>query len=171
MAELQRLRDVLALSPVLEATVYDMKRRELTLKTASGGGPALAVVMGRAHPDHELVVMAADDARDLLCELSRPEYEGPMGGIRLPVPGSVRWVFRPGLEGEAIEGDGPGYAVVVYYQRVPRVDRWGHLHRGGVWWGTESCTDERGRQWTRHFDNLVTDDFGDLVSSETGVTP
>lgn len=171
MSELQRLKDVLAQAPVLQATGHDMKRRVLTLQIDLGSGPAVSGVLGRSYPDHEVVLVAADDARDLLDELSRPEYAGPLGGVRLVDPGRVSWWFRSGLADMAIDVFGHGYESTVYFDRFPRVDQFGNAHRGGVWWGTENRRDGRGVEWSRRFTDLVMDDFGELVSSETGVAP
>lgn len=172
MSELMRLKGVLADAPVLPLSRFDARRRELVLGVESGNKGALSSVVGRAFPDYDLAVMAADDARDLLCELSRPEYEGPLGGVRLVEPGRVRLdFFRVGLHDLAIDAEGDGYSSTVYFDRFPRVDQFGNAHRGGVWWGTEDRLDGRGIKWNRRFKDLVTDDFGELVSSETGVAP
>ncbi len=171
MSELMRLKGVLADAPVLPLSRFDARRRELVLGVESGNKGALSSVVGRAFPDYDLVVLAADDARDLLCELSRPEYEGPLGGVRLADPGRVCWRFRSGIADMAIEVFGHGYESAVYFDRFPRVDRFGNAHRGGVWWGTEDRLDGRGVEWSRRFTDLVTDDFGTLVDSSTGEAP
>lgn len=114
---------------------------------------------------------AADDALDLMDELSRPEYAGPLGGIRMTEPADVSWRFSR-IDGDlSIRGRGKNYSSVVYFERCSRVDQYGNTHRGGVWWGDEDRKDQRGVEWTRRFNDLVTDDYGQLVSSDTGVAP
>lgn len=165
---LMRLAD----APVLPLARFDAKRKELVLCAAEPRtkGPLCSVIW-RASPRHELVVLSADDALDLVDELSRPEYAGPLGGIRLPEPAGVRWRFSS-IDGDpAIRASSKNYRSVVYFERCSRVDEFGNPHRGGVWWGDECRKDQSGVEWTRYFADLVTDDYGSLVSSDTGAAP
>lgn len=171
MADLHWLMGVLADAPVLESVGYDMKRRTLTLGVGPGAMPALATTLSRALPEAEVVVLAADDARDLLDELSRPEFAVEPGSTWLVKPGRVRVDGLFCLDDQAMGVCGDGYQATLYFQREPRVDSFGGVHRGGVWWGYESRLDALGRWWRREIKDPVTDDFGDLVSSATGGRP
>jgi len=165
---LMRLAD----APVLPLARFDAKRKELVLCAAEPRtkGPLCSVIW-RASPRHELVVLSADDALDLVDELSRPEYAGPLGGIRLPEPGRVSVDLHGIWNALEFAVDGEDYQSALYFSRAPRVDQFGAVHRGGVWWGYERRRDALKRWWRRDFRDLVTDDYGQLVSSETGEAP
>lgn len=165
---LMRLAD----APVLPLARFDAKRKELVLCAAEPRtkGP-LCSVIGRASPRHELVVLSADDALDLMDELSRPEYAGPLGGVRLAEPADVRWQFSHVKGDLAMLARGKNYRARVYFERFPSVNQYGNTCRGGVWFGGEDRVDQRGVEWSRSFTDLVTDDYGQLVSSDTGEAP
>lgn len=96
---------------------------------------------------------------------------GPPGGIHLAEPAGVVCRFRSCQGDIGISSFGKAYSAVVYFRRCSRVDEFGYTHRGGVWFGTESRQDQRGVDLSRSFTDLVTDDYGQLVSSDTGVAP
>ena len=91
--------------------------------------------------------------------------------IRLTEPAGVRWWFSSISGDLAINGRGERYRSTVYFQRGQDTDDCGKTRRGGVWFGGEYRLDTRGVEWFRSVSALVTDDYGTLVSSDTGVAP
>lgn len=56
--------------------------------------------------------------------------------------------------------DRRGYEFIAYREHVPAAAHWW----GPAYWrGWERRVDAQGREWTRHLDAMVTDDFGFLV--------
>lgn len=96
---------------------------------------------------------------------------GPPGGIHLAEPADVSWQFETVQGDLAIFGRGQNYRSRFYFERHHSVNEYGDTRRAGVWFGGEDRYDQRGMEWSHYFTNLVTDDFGTLVSSDTGVAP
>lgn len=91
--------------------------------------------------------------------------------IRMAEPAGVRWWFSSICGDLAINGRGEGYRSTFYFQRGQHTDSFGKTSRGGVWFGGEYRLDTRGVEWSRSVFGLVTDDYGTLVSSDTGEAP
>lgn len=56
----------------------------------------------------------------------------------------------------------------LYFYRIPGQE---YPKPPCTWWGSEKRTDLEGKTWTRDLGYMVMDDFGDLVSVETGRAP
>jgi hypothetical protein len=56
----------------------------------------------------------------------------------------------------------------LYFYRIPGQE---YPKPPCTWWGSEKRTDLEGKTWTRDLGEMVMDNFGDLVSVETGRAP
>lgn len=69
------------------------------------------------------------------------------------------------LHFEVIRG---GTEFNLYFERAHDRSRYA---KPGTWYGSENITDTKGKRWTRTLGRMVVDNFGDLVSLETGDQP
>jgi hypothetical protein len=58
----------------------------------------------------------------------------------------------------------------LYFERRPDSNRYRN-RKPGTWWGGVEHMDTEGREWRSSLPDMVINDFGDLVSCETGARP
>lgn len=157
------LRDVLRQAPVMEVASWSAKRKQVALSFKDSNKNRLVPVF----MVDQVLVVELDSALFALAHEAMLDRTCP----RLAGQGRVRVHLGCGLADLMLSVNGDDYQSTLYFDREPHVDKFGGPHRGGVWWGDERRRDALGRWWQRSFHDLVTDDFGCLVSSQTGLAP
>ena len=155
-------------SPVLVVDRYDLKRRELVLRVDRCTGPAVSALLGRAYPCHDVTVMAADDTLDVLDALQdsaaveAPQLFPPSDRAACAVHFNPQ--YGRGTGDLAYTVSGPHGEVTAYYRRAPEVRKFDQkTNPGGRWWAHMTFIDRDGRSWHTSTDDMITDDFGQLV--------
>lgn len=157
------LLDVLIQAPVMDVTSWAPQRKKVSLSFKDADPHGLAPVFMAG----QVLVVELDS---VLLALSHEVFLN-RACPRLAKPGRVRVDLGCGLADLMLSVKGDDYQSTLYFDREPCVDEFGWSRRGGVWWGDERRRDALGRWWQRSFSDLVTDDFGCLVSSQTGLAP
>jgi hypothetical protein len=157
------LRDVLRQAPVMDVASWSAQRKQVALSFKDADKTSLVPVFMAG----QVLVVELDS---VLLALSHEVFLN-RACPRLARPVRVRVDLGCGLADLMLSVKGDDYQSTLYFDREPRVDKFGGSHRGGVWWGDERRRDALGRWWQRSFRDLVTDDFGCLVSSQTGLAP
>ena len=155
-------------APVLVVYRYDLKRRELVLRVDRCTGPAVSALLGRAYPHHDVTVMAADDTLDVLDALQdgaapdAPQLFAPSDRAACAVHFNPQ--YGRGTGDLAYQVAGPNGEVTAYYRRLPEARNFGlKPNSGGYWWAHMSFIDGNGRSWHASTNDMITDDFGQLV--------
>lgn len=60
--------------------------------------------------------------------------------------------------------EAPGFEATIYYRRQQK-----DFRLPGRYWGSQSLTDQWGREWSTRLPEMVTDDFGSLVPVDGGL--
>lgn len=86
-------------------------------------------------------------------------------GVRLQrEEGKVRVLWFYMGEDLDFRVEAPGFEATIYYRREQKDSR-----LPGRYWGSQSRTDQWGREWSTRLPEMVTDDFGSLVPVDGGL--